>query len=767
MRQDQIRILENIFQTISDSKDPQMTLDRIVRMVAEQFDTDACSVYVYDPTENRLSLRATVGLRRESVDTITMDVKEGLTGLVVENMKPVFVKDPAAHPRFKYYADSGEEIFKTFLGLPLIYHQKLLGVLVIQTIDEDGIQEEDLPVFVNIATQISATVAYSGLLEKAPDRPRKDSKADGNRITGAVPGDSALPWSHLRGEPVFERVAMGYVHYLAEHIDFDQVRCHPGEDPEIEIRRIEKGFSRAASQIREIAAKAWGAAAEDSAIIDAHLMFLTDTSLKRRISERIRNGDCAEYALREVIFEYVDMFRGMDDPYLSERGADVMDIGRRVLGNLVGENGDPHEGFIRPTILIASDLSPVDLLAIRQPNLKGIVLARGGRTSHTVILAKSLEIPIVIGVENLLDSLHEGDFLIVDGTSGFVFVNPNADIRAEYDRRQDEYERADQELRQMVSLPAVTTDGFAVRMGANIGLLSDTELVRKYGADHIGLYRTEFPFLLRKTFPTEDEQVELYRKVIQKSEGRTVTIRTFDVGGDKYLSYMEYPKEANPFLGWRSIRISLDMSDIFTTQIRAILRASAYGKVKILFPMVSNVEEIRKVIELVEAEKADLDREKIFYDKNIPVGIMLEVPAAVTILDRLLRYVDFVSIGTNDLIQYLLAVDRNNKRVASRYNALHPSVISTIATIIEVCRRFDKPVSICGEAAANPACIFLYIGMGADRISMNPSSLPQARHFIREVSREDARKALADVLVMEDAAEIASYLKRRIEHPTI
>ncbi|MFW6334898.1 MAG: putative PEP-binding protein, partial [Desulfosalsimonas sp.] len=286
--------------------------------------------------------------------------------------------------------------------------------------------------------------------------------------------------------------------------------------------------------------------------------------------------------------------------------------------------------------------------------------------------------------------------------------------------------------------------------------------VREYGADHIGLYRTEFPFLLRRSFPTEEEQVTLYTRMLQKAEGRTVTIRTFDVGGDKFLSYLDYPREENPFLGWRSIRISLELEEEFRRQIRAILRASAHGPVHLLFPMISGVEGIRKVVDLVEQEKRVLENKGIDYDREISTGIMVEVPAAVAILDRLLKYVDFASIGTNDLIQYLLAVDRNNKKVANLYNALHPSVITTIYRIVQICKTMGKQVSICGESAARPACLLLYAGMAADRLSMNPSSIPAAKQFIRSIRMSDAAGALEKVLEMEDTESITAYLDRFI-----
>lgn len=762
MAQHRAQIIDDIFKAIAQTQHPEKTLAHIVYLISDRLKTDVCSVYVYDPASNRLILKETLGLTHESVGIIEMDVSEGLTGLVIERMAPVFVVDPKAHPRFKYYEGSGEEKYRTYLGLPLIYHQKVLGALVVQTVSSDGLTEVDIPVFMNIAGQVAALIAYTGLLSELSHRkaaPDITATEAGQKREKAKPVHET---GYLRGEAVLERIAEGYARYVPGNIDFDQVHKVMIKDIAEEEKRLHAAFKKAAEQIRRISPQGRDLAGQESAVINVHIMLLADKSLKQKVSEKIRSGNSAEYALKKVILDYAEKFHAMHDVYLRERAADVMDIGRRVLAHLVGASQDPHQALTRQTILIASDLSPVDLLAIRQPNLTGIVLAKGGRTSHTVILAKSLEIPVVTGVDDLLNTVRENDYLIVDGASGLIFVNPTPSIREKYARRRDQDEKVQQELAAFRDLPSVTADGITVGLGANIGLLSDIALVKKHGADHIGLYRTEFPFLLRKAFPTEDEQALLYQKVLAKAEGLSVTIRTFDVGGDKFLSYMEYPREENPFLGWRSIRISLELEDEFRTQLRAILRASASGKFRILFPMISQVEEIRQVIALVEDEKKTLSKKKIPHDKDIELGIMVEVPAAVPILDRMLRYIQFVSIGTNDLIQYLLAVDRNNKKVARIYNALHPSVIATMSEIIAICKRHKKPVSICGESAARLDCILLYIGMGADQISMTPSSIPAAKQFIRSIRRSYAKKILNTVMKMEDASEISAFINDAI-----
>ena len=753
MNNDQIHILDDIFKMLTRSESPDQSLDEIVGMITRRFFPDVCSVYVYDPSENKLILKATRGLHMDRVGDFEMDVTEGLTGMVVETMKPVFTSNPAAHPRFKYYEKSGEERYRTYLGLPLIFHQKVLGAMVLQTVAEDGISEKDIPLFSNIAGQISAIVAYTGLLENQRRKDQERSPAD-------IAPDTVAEQHFLRGEPISEQVAEGYAHYLPDHIRFDQVFPAKNKNAPEEEHRLSEAFKISIAQIRHVAENAIGLSEQDKAIIDVQVMLLNDPSLRKKIIAGIQGGDSAEYALKQVIMEQVDLFEAMEDPYLSERSADILDIGRRILGNLLGIAGDRLEGFTRETIVLASDISPVKLLAMRQPNLKGIILAKGGRTSHTVILARSLEIPIIVNVDRLVEKVRQGDYVILDGASGLIYPNPSHQIRDEYEKRKGEKQKELAQLLVLKDCPAVTLDGYHVKLGANIGLVSDLALVKKYGADHIGLYRTEFPFLLRKTFPTEEEQTALYVKVIKNAEGRSVAIRTFDVGGDKFLSYLDYPKEDNPFLGWRSIRISLDLEDVFRTQIRSILRASAFGKTKMLFPMITGIEEIRRVIELVDLEKDGMIKDGVSYDPDIPLGVMVEVPGAVPILEKMLKYIDFVSIGTNDLIQYLLAVDRNNRKVAARYNALHPSVLATVQDIIATCRKKEKHVEICGESAAAPACLLLYMAMGADHISMNASSIPFAKNVIRETRLNDIKKVLKEVLDMEDAGNISQYMEK-------
>ncbi len=755
-----ISIIEDVGRIITDSSGPAETLHNIAKLIADKFYVDVCSIYVFDGDRNCLSLVATVGLREEMVGNICMGVHESLTGLVLEDMKPVLVKNPALHPRYKYFDGSGEERYHSFLGLPLVYHGEILGVLVIQTLDETAIDESDIPIFSMIASQIAGEAAYTNLLRSLKIMMEKTDEteqivSDSQRRKMAQLDGKDL----VKGIPVSAGFGDGYAHYLRESVGFSEVYFHEADDVDHEIIRLNNALKRSEEQVVRLCDDVKSELSpEDECIFHAYLMYLRDSGLKNKIIAYIKKKYAAEYALKEVISDYVRVFSKMEDPYLRERGFDIENVGRRILRNLLGLEDEEHRIFSRKTIIIASSLSLAELILLRQENLKGIILSKGGETSHVAILARSFEIPMIIIPRAMLREIQEGDILIVDGTSGIIFPNPSEIIIKEYKRLEEEKARHGEKLEAFRLLRPETRDGFEVKLGANVSLLSDFELAEKSGADHIGLYRTEFPFLVRERFPSEDEQVTLYRRVLEAAKGKEVTIRTLDIGGDKFLSYLDYPKEDNPYLGWRSIRVSLELRNVFVEQIRAILQASAFGPLRILFPMISSVREIRDILKILQEEKARLQKKDIPFDNAIKIGILIEVPAAVIILEKLIKYADFISVGTNDLVQFVLAVDRNNQKVAPLYNPLHPAVISTIAEVVSVCKKVKKPVVVCGEAAANPKCAYLYLGMGVDQLSMNAPSVPVMKQLIRNVTHADAKEALRRTLLMDDAEEIEAYI---------
>lgn len=758
-----LNLFADICRLMTDSISPQKTLETIVLLVAGRLGIDACSVYLFDDQRQFLVLRATYGLNPATVGKIRMSPQEGLTGLVVEHQEPVLVINPQTHPRFKFFENSGEEVYKVFFGLPLVYHQRSLGVIVFQTRDERAISEADISLFTSIASQIAATVAYTGLLENlARERTQRQDLESRLKVAPPRPAAARTKKTILRGVPVCAGIAEGHAHYLPEGIGFDQVACTPGANIKSEMKRLDVALSRTTEEMKALIGQLGQLPGQETAIFESHLMVINDPSFKKKIMNGIKTGYCAEFALKQVVEKLMLQFMGIEDIYLRERSADIEDIGKRVLRNLIGADIRPIGILSEDTILVASDISAVDLVTLLQPKLKGIALSGGGRTSHAAILSKSFELPMVIGFSEILETVKEGDFLILDGTSGLLFKEPTEEILKEYRRLKAEKERDYRQLDTLRELPAVTRDGKSIGLDANIGLLSDTELVRKYGCDHIGLYRTEFPFLTRKSFPTETEQAELYARVLNQVNGKSVTFRTLDVGGDKFLSYLDYPKEQNPYLGWRSIRVSLELTEIFRSQIRAILRVSALGPVKLLFPMVCSVKEADQLMTIVEEEKNTLSALGVPFDAHIPVGAMVEVPAAAVIIRHLLNRFDFISIGTNDLIQYLLAVDRNNPKVAPLYNPLHPAVLTLINDIIRAGSDVGKAVSICGEAAANPKCAFLFTAMGADRLSMSPSAIPSIKHLIRRMDHTRAQALLPEILRMDNEDDISARLEQVI-----
>ena len=409
-------------------------------------------------------------------------------------------------------------------------------------------------------------------------------------------------------------------------------------------------------------------------------------------------------------------------------------------------------------MLVADELTLSDLALIEHEHLCGIVLATGGVTSHASILAKSFEIPTVVGCEHLIETVQEGDDLIVDGNSGVVYVNPPVDVAREYERLERDYSAFNQKLETLKQLPAETSDGRRLSLYANIGLIADLLLAHRHGAQGVGLYRTEFPFLTYREFPDEEEQYDLYARVVRGMEGKPVTIRTLDVGADKYPAYMQVPREDNPYLGWRSIRISLEMPEFFKVQLRAILRAAALGRVRIMFPMISSVEEIRRAKELLAEAKEELAREGREFEPGVQVGMMVEVPSAVALAHQLIREVDFFSIGTNDLIQYLLAVDRDNAKVAPLYEPLHPAVLNAVHETVQAAKGAGKWVGMCGEMAADPMSTLVLLGLGLDDLSMGPFFIPVIKRIIRSVPYGAARALARDVLGMATVKEVKGFL---------
>ncbi|MEJ2199888.1 MAG: phosphoenolpyruvate--protein phosphotransferase [Desulfuromonadaceae bacterium] len=495
----------------------------------------------------------------------------------------------------------------------------------------------------------------------------------------------------------------------------------------------------------------------DAAIFHTHLMILEDRSFIDKLTQEIRNGHSVSYALKKTIDGYIVAFEHMEDAYLRERAADIKDIGRRLLANL-SDNYQTTLQLKSPGILIAREILPSDMATLDHEQLKGIVTEAGERNSHAVIMAKSLGIPALVGVKGAVKAVDPESPVILDANSGCLYINPPAQVIEEYHRLEADAGKELNRLEEFRNLPPVTQDGQKINLRANIGLVSDVEIALRNGAEGVGLYRTEFPYMARGSFPDRDDQYRLYRKVVENFPAYPVTIRTLDIGGDKALPYFSPPKEDNPFMGWRSVRVSLDNLDIFRTQIEAILMAGAHGSVKLLFPMISGLEEIRACKEVIEQARENLRREKIPFAPSVPIGVMIEVPSAVILVSHLAKEVDFFALGTNDLIQYMLAADRNNLLVNKYYNPLHPAILQVLNQVAKTARAQGKGLCLCGEMASDPINFLVLYGMGIHEFSMPAPFIPRIKAFLRDIPSEVARKAARKVLSMTDSAAIRSYL---------
>ena len=768
-----LTILEDISTLISHSHDLQATLDSIVATVADRMGTEVCSIYMLDQSKKRLTLRATMGLDDESVGRVSMDIGEGLTGLVIQRMKPVMVLDALAHPRYKYFPETHEEHFHSFLGVPLIEQKMPLGVLVVQTSRRREFSRDEIRLLTTISAQVASIIVQARLADslRSKEQERKEYRkrlVDAMRKLQSYEGKRREkgPKTHQRwrgrlmglaASPGFGR---GRAFVLNPRMDLKAIPMKRARNQEREVERFRGAVERGIDQIAVVKNRmSTLISKEEGAIFDVYRLILEDPAIIQQIENQIRKeGYVAEYAIRVVFEQYLESIAQIEDSYLRERTTDVKDAAQRLLENLSGVVGQQIE-IPTDAVLVAEDLSPADLSMLEGDRFKGIVLSTGGVTSHASILAKSFEIPSVVAVEDLMESVHQGDSVIVDGNAGVIYVNPKAEVIKEYERLERDYLDLNQELEELKDFPAETLDGHRVSLYANIGLLSDVAFAHLHGAQGIGLYRTEIPFLSHRDFPSEEEQYALYKRVVEGMVGKPVTIRTLDIGADKYPTYMRSVGiEPNPFLGWRSIRISLEVEEIFKTQLRAILRAGVLGRVRLLVPMVSSLEEIFKIKELFAEAKNELEHEGTRFDRQMELGIMVEVPSAVQLADRFLREVDFLSIGTNDLIQYILAVDRSNRKVASLYEPLHPAVLAALMSTIKAGKREGKRVGMCGEMAGDPLCALLLLGMGLEEFSMGSLYIPVIKKAVRSITYEGAKSAAQIVLQMDTVGEIKKYL---------
>lgn len=536
------------------------------------------------------------------------------------------------------------------------------------------------------------------------------------------------------------------------------------EDIPIQIQLFEEALIRTRREIIDLQKKiSQEMGQEEAEIFDAHLLVLEDRTLIEEVIARLKKEQlCVAYIFSEVLKKYIDVFSKIEDEYLKERTADINDVGKRVIRNLLGKERKGLQDLKEKMVVVAHDISPSDTASMHRQNVCAFVTDIGGKTSHTAIMAKALEIPAVVGLQDVTAKIKTGDILIVDGNAGIIIVEPDEETLEFYRSEGEKLKSVAEKFWQVKDLPAVTLDGRTIEINANIELPDEVTSAKLHGARGIGLYRTEFFYMNRKDFPSEEEHYQAYKYVAEEMQGDPVVIRTLDLGGDKFLSSFDIPAEVEPFLGWRAIRFCLARPDIFKTQLRGILRASSHGKLKLMYPMISGVEELRQANGILNQAKEELRKEGIRFDENIQVGAMIEVPSAAMTADILAREVNFFSIGTNDLIQYSLAVDRANEKVAYLYEPAHPAVLRMIKGIIDSAHDAGICVGMCGEMAGENNFILLLLGLGLDEFSMPPSGIPEVKYIIRSVTLKQAQDIASEALRLSTAKEIEEFSLKKL-----
>ena len=537
------------------------------------------------------------------------------------------------------------------------------------------------------------------------------------------------------------------------------------EELPLEVARFEEALIKTRSAILKIKKKVTDELGpEHGQIFDAHLLVLEDKSLIEEVISTLRKERYSvEYVFSRVLNKYIKAFKKIDDEYLKERLSDIQDVGKRILNNLLGGYRKALRNLKDKVIIVAYDLSPSDTVLMQKDKIQAFVTDIGGKTSHTAIMARSLEIPAIVGLEKATQKISNNETIIVDGNNGLVIINPDKKTLEKYKKSKKNITILQRELLKIKDLPAQTKDGHRVQLSANIEFPEELPSVISHGAEGIGLYRTEYFYMNRNDLPSEDEQFEAYKKVAQRLNPHPVVIRTMDLGGDKFISQFQVPREINPFLGWRAIRFSLAQPDIFKTQLRAALRASAHGNIKIMYPMISGIEELKQANKILEQCKKELINKGVKFNKNLEVGAMIEIPSAAITADVLAKEVNFFSIGTNDLIQYSLAVDRANEKIAYLYNPAHPAVLKLIKYVIEAGHKQYIWVGMCGEMAADPPMALILLGLGLDEFSASPLAVPLVKKIIRSVTLKDAKKIAEEALKLPSGEKIKRFVENKME----
>jgi len=740
-------LLRRLRDVMAGEGSAQQRLDHIVRMIGAEMVAEVCSIYIRRAGD-MLELFATEGLKQQAVHLTRLAVGEGLVGDIAQNARPLALADAQAHPAFAYRPETGEEAYHSMLGVPIVRGGRVLGVLVVQNRTQRSYSDEEVETMETVAMVLAELVASGELVLPSEVRapaglPAKPVRLEGSRLNAGL----AIGHASLR------------VPYLAiEHLF--------ASDPAAERERLFAALAAVQEQIDGLvtAVEAVGGD-EPRDIMEAYSMFARDAGWRERILEAINSGLTAEAAVSKAQEDIRRRMSAITDSYLRERMQDFDDLANRLLLRLTG--GGPSAGIEdgpEDAVLVARSLGPAELLEFPRDRLRAVLLEEGSATAHVAIVARALDIPVVGGLHGVMAAVEPDDEIIVDGDNGQVFIRPGGDVRERFASSMAARRRQQEAYARMRDEPALSADGVAVSLNLNAGLLIDLPQLDATGADGIGLYRTELPFMVRSEFPDIDAQRDLYARVLDQAGDRPVVFRTLDIGGDKPLPYFEGGQSENPALGWRALRISLDRPAMLQRQLQALIRAAAGRNLSIMFPMVAEVAEFEAARAIVGTELAIAGEAGVTPPARVDIGVMLEVPALVWQMPALLGRVDFVSVGSNDLVQFLFASDRGDPRMADRYDVLSPPVLSLLRQVVEQCGHRDVPLSICGEIAGRPLDAMALVALGFRSLSMAASAIGPVKAMVRSLDVAAAAAELETMLDRPDhslRAELRTYAEAR------
>ncbi len=749
-----LKILKRIVQDVTTAPHLLAAFNTLVECVSSAIYADAVSVFLIDNKNREYVLIATKGLNKDAESMVRMSIDRGVIGLVGRREEPINLDDASDHPDFYYNPLLKEEHLHAFLGVPIIQHRKLYGVLVAQQAIQRSFDDSEEAFLITLAAQLGGMIAHAeatGELALLTEPP-----------TQGQPKAEHIPIS-LKGIGAVAGVAIGTAVVIYPPADIDAVPKHFIDDVDLEVEIFLQALQGARDNMHRLSRRMKSSIAdEEHALFDVYLRILDQDNLGAEVVHEIRSEHLgAQAALAMVIKKHIQQFENMNDDYLRERASDFRDIGRRVLAELQSSQ-QVEIDYPRRTILVGEEISAATLAEVPEGQLAGIISTYGSNNSHMAILARSMSIPTVMAVRGLQLEQISRRAVIVDGANGEIFISPTKMLLAEYKHLLQKEDAFNQSLINLRDKPAETLDHHRIGLLVNTGLALDSGLSMSVGAEGVGLYRSEVPFMSRDRFPSEDEQYIIYRQTLKAFAPRPVTMRTLDIGGDKVLPYFPI-EETNPYLGWRGIRVMLDHPDLFLLQVRAMMRANEeLNNLRIMLPMITTLSEVDEAAYLINQAYAELLEEGCQIVKP-QLGVMIEVPAAACQAKELAKRVNFLSVGTNDLTQYLLAIDRNNSRVAALYDPLHPAMLRTLIRIIEGGHSAGAEVSVCGEMASDPLAAIILLAMGYDSLSMHSASIPRIKWVIRSFSLTLARKILADVLELEHPTETRLYLQRHLE----